>query len=75
MKLGGGVLGRGGLEGRRKERKLEIEEDDEAAMDEVCGFFFFFFLIIGFSNCFKRLKNSVFAHTKQMHPNPDNTYN
>lgn len=37
MKLGGGVLGRGGLEGRRKERKLEIEEDDEAAMDEVCG--------------------------------------
>lgn len=35
MKLGGGVLGRGGLEGRRKERKLEIEEDDEAAMDEV----------------------------------------
>ena len=37
MKLGGGVLGRGGLEGRKKERKLGNEEDDEAAMDEVCG--------------------------------------
>ena len=40
MKLGGGVLGRGGLEGRKKERKLGNEEDDEAAMDEVCVFWF-----------------------------------